>query len=160
MLHLHDPRRYEVSLESFMEEILVNHSVIWMSLPMLIPLDTSRTLQLMSYIFRLQTFGQPKQVEILFGHVQPFLRLKGFFSLSKRWGLGVHEILETTMLIWCWPMLCIPTTLIFHLMNSLSEQPLTFHHHLHQFCWIRWWRRRGWIHVRMIFCTSSAARHL
>ena len=159
MLHLHEPRRYEMPLESFMEEIPVNHSIVRKSLPILVPPDTRWSLQLMSYILGLQTICQPKQAELLLHHVQPLLSLKRFFSLSERWGPGIHEILETAVLIRCWPILCIPTTLVCHLIDGFSEQPLIFHHHLHQLSWIWWWRR-GWIHIRTIFRTSSATRHL
>jgi len=82
MLHLHDTRRYEMPLESFMEEIPFKHSIVRKGLPILIPPYAYRTLQLVSYILGLQTHGQPKQAELLFHRVQPLLRLKGFFSLS------------------------------------------------------------------------------
>ena len=59
MLHFHDPKRYEMPLESFTEEILVNYSVIWKSLLMLILPNIRCTLQLMSCILGLQTFSQP-----------------------------------------------------------------------------------------------------
>ena len=115
-------------LESFTEEIPVNHSVVQKSHPILIPPDTRWTLQLMSCILGLQIISQPKQVELLFHRVQPFLCRKGFFSLSERWGLGIHEILETAVLIRCWPMLCIPTTLVCHLVNGLVDAKLICEH--------------------------------
>ena len=146
--------------ESFTEEILVNHNVVLKSFPIQIPPDAYWTLQLMSCVLGLQTISRPKQAELLFHRVQPLLSLKGFFSLSERWGLGIHEILETVILIRSWPILCIPTTLVCHLIDGFSEQPLIFHHHFHQLSWIWWWRRMGWVHVRTIFRTVSATRHL
>jgi len=146
-------------LESFTKEIPVKHSVVWKSLPILIPQYTCRTLQLVSRILGLQTISQPKQAELLFHRVQPLLSLKGFFSLSERWGLSIHEIIEATVLVRCWPIRCIPTTLVCHPVDGFSEQPLIFHHHLHHLSWICWWRR-GWVHVRTLFRTSSATRHL
>ena len=146
--------------ESLTEEVPVNHSIVRESLPMLVSPYTCRTLQLVSGILGLQTLGQLKQAELLFHCVLPLLSLKGFFSLSERWGLHIHEILEATVLIRSWPFLCMTTTLICHPVHGLSEHPLIFHHHFHQLSWIWWWRRRGWVHVSTPFRTSSATRHL
>ena len=119
-------------LESFTEEILVNLSIGRKSLPILIPPDACWSLQLMRRILGLQTIGQLKQAELLLHCVQPLLSLEGFFSFSERWGLGIHEILEATVLIGCYPIWRISTTLVCHLVDGFSEQSLIFHHHLHQ----------------------------
>ena len=84
--------------KSITEQILVKHSVGWKSFPILIPPDACRTLQLMSGILRLQTFSQPKQAELLFHRVQPFLSLKRFFSFSERWGFVSMKSLK--LLYW------------------------------------------------------------
>ena len=81
-------------LESFTEKIPVKHSVGWKSFLILIPLDACWSLQLVSCILSLQTRSQPKQAELLFHRVQPFLGLKGFFRLSKRWGLHIMKSLK------------------------------------------------------------------
>jgi len=99
MLLLHESWAYEVPLKCLTAKIQVHHYICWKSVPVLVPPDTSGTLQLMSYIFHLQTVDQPEQVELLFHRVQPFLNLKGFLSLLEGWGLGIHEVLETAILV-------------------------------------------------------------
>ena len=123
-------------LESFTEEILVNHNVVLKSFPIQIPPDAYWTLQLMSCVLGLQTISRPKQAELLFHRIQPLFSLKGFLSFSERWGLRIHEVLEATVLVRSWPFMCIMTTLIGHPIDGLSEHPLIFHHHLHQLSWI------------------------
>ena len=90
--------------KSIMEKIPVKHRVGWKSFPILILPDVCWALQLMSCILCLQTLSQPKQTELLFHRVQPF------FSFSERWGLGIHEVLEATVLVRSRTFVCITTT--------------------------------------------------
>jgi hypothetical protein len=69
-----------------------------------LPPHPYRTLKLMSCILGLQHFCHPQNTKLVFYCIYPLFCIQGFSGFLENWWTGVHEILETTILVCFMPL--------------------------------------------------------
>jgi hypothetical protein len=129
-----------------------------------LPPHSCRTLKLMSCILSLQHFSHPQDTELIFHSVNPFFCIQGFCGfLEDRW-TGIHEILETAVLVCFVSTKVYPSTGVicdtaqrsFHILLHALHVALASKKLCEKLLRSVGWRRRWWITVIITSCAATS----
>jgi hypothetical protein len=129
-----------------------------------LPPHSCQTLKLMSCILGFQHFSHPQDTELVFHSVNPFFCIQGFCGfLEDRW-MGVHEILETAILVSFVPtrvyppmgVICNTAQCSFYILLHALYVALASKKLCEKLFRSVRWRRRWWITVIITSCTATS----
>ena len=138
-----------------------NLSILRQSGSMMTSLNACRPLQLMWCVFYLQVLQDPKEMELLFNCIQPFIYLQWFLCFLKGRRLGVKKVLKIVELVRFRSLMLVPSSSMAGILRKTAQHfshgTLGFHelgHHL------RWRGMRWWWEVLIVIATRTTTTRI